>query len=89
MKESKASRAAIEARVEVRDKTLIELGREAELRQLIRTVKARRAKAGKMALVAAAATGVALTTGAVIMRRRRAKQGGEALPFGGQPDLPK
>jgi len=89
MKGKDASRAAIEAMVEARDKALVELGHEAEERLVLKTAKARRATAGTLALAAAAATGVALTAGAVIMRRRRAKKGGEAIPLDGQPDLPK
>ncbi len=89
MREKKqAHKVMLEAVAEARDEALVELGKEAEHRQVERAAKARRAKVGKMALAAAAA-GAALTAGAVVMRRRQAKKREAALPLGSQPETPK
>ena len=89
MREKKQARKVMmDAVAEARDEALVEIGREAEARQKIRVAKARRANAGKLALVAAAA-GAALTAGAVVVRRRRAKTSGGTVPLSGQTQPPE
>lgn len=69
----KAGAKMLDAVAEARDEALIEIGREAALRQEVRVGKARRRSAGKMA-VAAIAAGAALTAGAVAFRRAQARK---------------
>lgn len=75
----KAGAKLVDAAAEARDEALIEIGREATLRQEARVRKARRRSVGKAALVAVAA-GAALTAGAVALRRGRSKSKKAADP---------
>jgi hypothetical protein len=80
MKARKAGAKLVDAVAVARDEALIEIGREAALRQEARVGKERRGSAGKVALVAITA-GAALTAGAVALRRRRlAKEMKESPP---------
>lgn len=89
MREKKqAHKVMLEAVAEARDEALVQMGQEAEQRLQVRAAKARRAKAGKMALAAVAA-GAALTAGAVALRRRQARKREAAPPLSGQPETPK
>ena len=87
MKAKKAGAKLFDAVAEARDEALVEIGREAALRQEVRAGKARRRTAGKVALAAVAA-GAALTAGAVALRRRRgkkeAKEGEEPVVLSGK-----
>lgn len=84
----KAGAKLIDAVAEARDEALVEIGREAALRQEARVGKARRRSAGKMA-VAAIAAGAAITAGAVALRRRRARKAAKGpVPLSGKEEPP-
>ena len=79
----------VEAVAEARDEALVEIGREAALRQEHRAGKARRQRLGKVA-VAAVATGAAIAAGVAVARvRAHKKQGAEAIPLSGKPETPE
>lgn len=84
----KAGAKLVDAVAEARDEALIEIGREAALRQEAREGKARRRSAGKAALVAVAA-GAALTAGAVALRRRQGKKVADPIVLSGKEETPQ
>ena len=85
----KAGAKLVDAAAEARDEALIEIGREATLRQEARVRKARRRSVGKAALVAVAA-GAAITAGAVALRRRRMQQQADGtVNLSGKPEKPE
>lgn len=87
MKAKQAGAKLVDAVAVARDEALIEIGREATLRQEARAGKARRRSVGKAALVAVAA-GAALTAGAVAIPRRRnkGKKAAEPVVLSGKPE---
>ena len=78
----------VDAVAEARDEALVEIGREAALRQEHRAGKARRQRLGKVA-VAAVATGAVIAAGVVAARVKTHKKGIEAIPLSGKPETPE
>jgi hypothetical protein len=78
----------VDAVAEARDEALVEIGREAALRQEHRAGKARRQRLGKVA-VAAVATGAVIAAGVVAARVKAHKKGIEAIPLSGKPETPE
>jgi LPXTG-motif cell wall-anchored protein len=64
----------VEAVAAARDEALVEIGREAAVRQELRIAKARRQRTGTLA-AAAVAAGAALAAGAVVYRVRKRRNG--------------
>lgn len=76
----------VEAVAAARDEALVEIGREAAVRQELRLAKARRVKTGTFA-AAAVAAGAALAAGAVMYRVRKRRNGKETPAIGADPAM--
>ena len=83
----KARRGLVDAVAEARDEALVEIGREAALRQKERAGKARRQRVEKVA-AATAVAGAALAAGAMVVRAR-VRRNGKEIPLSGAPETPK
>lgn len=83
----KARRGLVDAVAEARDEALVEIGREAALRQKERAGKARRQRLEKVA-AATAVAGAALAAGAMVVRARARRKEVE-IPLSGTPESPK
>ena len=83
----KARRGLVDAVAEARDEALVEIGREAALRQKERAGKARRQRLEKVA-AATAVAGAALAAGAMVVRARARRKDVE-IPLNGTPESPK
>ena len=73
MKATVAKERILEAAAKARDVALVQIGKEAEARQVKRAAKERRRGAGKMALAAVAA-GAAIAAGTMALRARAKKE---------------
>jgi hypothetical protein len=78
----------VDAVAEARDEALVEIGREAALRQEHRAGKARRQRLGKVA-VAAVATGALIAAGVVAARVKSDQKGLGKVPLSGKPETPE
>ena len=78
----------VDAVAEARDEALVEIGREAALRQEHRAGKARRQRIGKV-VVAAMTTGAVIAAGVAAARVRAHQKGVEAIPLSGKPETPE